>query len=309
VAVKPVVLDVDTGVDDALALLLALRSPELKLEAVTTVAGNTSAESATRNTRLVLDVAQAPAAVRVGRGAAVPLTRAPVHSEAVHGADGLGNVTGVYPPPRHPLSEQDALTLLLETIDRFADQLTIVATAPMTNLALAARRDGVTFRRLDEIVQMGGALNVPGNITKVAEFNVYVDPEAAAEVAATGVRLRLVPLDVTLQAPLLRAELRRLAQERDSAVFQFVREVTLIYIDAHQRSHGLNGMHLHDPMAMAAAIDPTLFTWEPVRLTVRTDEAERGRTVATQDSGGNVQVATTVDAERFLELFTDRVCR
>ncbi|MFQ5818126.1 MAG: nucleoside hydrolase [Terriglobia bacterium] len=306
---KRVIMDVDTGVDDALALVLALRSPELHLEAITTVAGNTSVEAATRNTRLVLDVAQAPAELPVAQGAARPLARELVTAEAVHGADGLGNVTSVYPTPKHPLASEDATTLLLSAIDRYGDELTVVATAPMTNLARAALRDPATFRRLGKIVQMGGAVRVPGNISKVAEYNLYLDPEAAAEVAATGVRLRLVPLDVTLQAKLLRSDLRRLALARDSAVFQFIREITVICMDAHQKFLGLDGMNLHDPMAVAAAIDPPLFTWQPVRLEVRTDETERGRTLATPEANSPVAVATAVAVDRFLSLFTERVCR
>lgn len=307
--VKRAVLDVDTGVDDALALILALRSPELHLEAVTTVAGNVPVEAATRNTRLVLDVVGAPGELAVAAGAARPLMRELVTATQVHGADGLGNVTDVYPAPKHPQREESAVSLLLELIERFGEELTLIATGPMTNLAEAARQNLPAFRRLGEIVQMGGAVRVPGNISKVAEFNLYVDPEAAATVVATGVKLRLVPLDVTQQAPLLRTELRRLAQQRDSAVFQFVREISVLLFDFHQKFLGVNAFHLHDPMAVAAAIDPTLFTWEAARLEVRTDEAERGRTLATPAAGAPVQVATGVDAERFLALFTERVCR
>ncbi|MFQ5778856.1 MAG: nucleoside hydrolase, partial [Terriglobia bacterium] len=203
---KPIALDVDTGVDDALALMLALRSPELRLEAVTTVAGNCPVHFATRNTRLVLDVAQAPAELPVAQGAACPLARKLTTAGEVHGSDGLGNVTGVYPAPKHPLAAQDAPALLLETIKRLGAELTLVATGPMTNLEQAVRRDREAFRRVGEIVQMGGALRVPGNTSETAEFNLYVDPEAAAAVLATGVPLRLVPLDVTQQAVLLRQE-------------------------------------------------------------------------------------------------------
>lgn len=306
--VKRVVLDVDTGVDDALALILALRSPELQLEAVTTLAGNAPLEATTRNTRLVLEVAQAPAAIPVAAGAARPLLREPVNATMVHGADGLGNVTGIYPAPKHPLSDKKAASLLLELIDRYGEELTIIAVGPMTNLAEAARQDLATFRRVGEIVEMGGALRVPGNITPLAEFNVYVDPEAMSVVMATGVRCRLLPLDVTTKAPLPRQTLRQLAQERDSAVFQFVREITVLVFDFYQKFVGLDGFHLHDPMAVAAAIDPTLFTWETMRLEVRTDEAERGRTVESP-AGAPVAVATAVEGERFLRLFTDRVCR
>lgn len=306
---KPVLLDLDTGVDDALALLFALRSPELHLEAVTTVAGNAPVETTTRNTRLVLDVAQAPTSLRVAQGAAQPLARPLMTAGEVHGADGLGNATGVYPPPRHPLAREDAAQVLLRTIDRYGQKLTVIATGPMTNLARAARQQATTFRRVGEIVQMGGAIHVPGNTSAVAEFNLYVDPEAAAEVLATGVRLRLVPLDVTQQAVLLRSELRRRAQEGDSAVFQFVREFTVLYFDYHQRTENLNGGYLHDPVAVAAAIDPELFTWERGRLEVRGDETERGRTVFTPAADAPVQVATALPVERFLKLFLERVCR
>ena len=306
---KRIVLDVDTGVDDALALLLALRSPELTLEAVTTVAGNVAVETATRNTRLVLELAQAPKELRVAEGAAQPLQRPLLTAAQVHGSDGLGNVTGVYPPPQHPLAGNEASDLLLEVIGEYGKELTIVATGPMTNLARAAQRDPERFRQVGEIVQMGGALKVRGNTSPVAEFNLYVDPEAAAVVLAAGVPLRLVPLDVTEQVILLRSELRRRALERDSTVFQFVREFTVLYFDFQQRMSGLNGGYLHDPTAGAAVIDPALLTWQPAQVEVRTDEAERGRTVATPTPDSSVQVATAVDAARVLELFCDRVCR
>jgi len=306
---KRVAIDVDTGVDDALALLLALRSPELSIEGVTTVAGNVPVETATRNTRLVLDVAQAPASLPLAQGASRALKRESVHSTFVHGADGLGNASGVYPPPKHPVMEKDAAAFLLELIERHGNALTLVSLGPMTNLALAARQDAALFRQVGEVVQMGGAVRHAGNITPTAEFNIYVDPEAAAEVVATGVRLRLVPLDATTGALLRRAELRRLAQERDSAVFQFVREITVVILDFYQQRLGLGGFHPHDPMAVAAAIDPTLLTWERMRLTVRTDDAERGRTVGVPDESSPVLVATGVDAGRFLALFTGRVCR
>jgi purine nucleosidase len=198
--------------------------------------------------------------------------------------------------------------LLLKLIERHGEALTIIALGPMTNLALAARRDPALFRRVGEIVQMGGAVRHPGNITPAAEFNIYVDPEAAADVVATGVPLRLVPLDATTCALLTRTELRRLAQERDSAVFQFIREITVVILDFYQQRLRLDGFHPHDPMAVAAAIDPTLLTWERMRLEVRTDDAERGRTVGVPDAGSPVQVATGVDARRFLPFLTERLC-
>ena len=308
---KRVLLDVDTGVDDALALLFALRSPELKVEGVTTVAGNLPVELCTRNTRLVLDLAEAPRDLPVAQGAAKPLTRELHTAASVHGEDGLGNVAKLYPAPAHPLDPRPAADLILEEIAEFGDELTLVPTGPMTNLAQAARQDPETFGKAGEIIQMGGAVGVPGNASPWAEFNIFVDPEAAAEVLATGVPLRLVPLDVTHRVILMREELKRLMAGRDSRVFQFVREITVLYFDYQQKKTGLKGGYLHDPTAVAAAIEPDLFIWEPVTLEVRTGEEERGRTVASPAAGSSAPhwAATEVDYQQVLKLFTNRVCR
>lgn len=311
----PVALDLDTGVDDALALILALRSPELDLRAVTTVAGNTTVENATRNTLLVLDRLEARADLDVAPGAAAPLVQPLATAAAVHGADGLGNVSALYPRSARKLAPVDAQTgvrmdaadLLLATIRERPRELTLIATGPMTNLARALARDAATFRRVKEIVQMGGAVAVPGNTSPHAEFNLYVDPEAAERVFSAGIPLRLVPLDVTEQLVLTRARLRELALERDSAVFQFVRECTVIYFDFHLERLGLNGGYLHDPAAVTAAFHPEWFTWR--RACLRMNPAERGRLEASWDDAGPAQVAVGVDVPRVVDFIADRVCR
>lgn len=312
----PVALDVDTGVDDALALILALRSPELDLRAVTSVAGNTTVESATRNTLLVLDRLEARADLPVAAGAAQPLARPLVTAAEVHGADGLGNASGVYPRSTRPVAPMDAAELLLQTIREHPRALTLIATGPMTNLARAFARDPAAFGQLREIVQMGGAVAVPGNTSPHAEFNLYVDPEAAAAVFAAGVPLRLVPLDVTEQLVLTRARVRQFALERDSAVFQFVRECTVLYFDFHQQRAGINGGHLHDPAAVTAVIHPEWFTWRRGRLGIETGERERGRLRVEWDEAGPAQacpalaeVATGVEVARVVGLVEERVCR
>ena len=309
-AMKRILLDVDTGVDDALAILFALRSPELKVEAITTVAGNLPVDLCTRNTRLVLDIADAPPAVLVAPGADKPLARELHTATAVHGADGLGNVAALYGEPHHPLDPRPAHRLILDKIAEFGPDLTLVPTGPMTNLALAAREDPETFGKAGEIVQMGGAIGVPGNTGPWAEFNIFVDPEAAAEVLATGVPMRLVPLDVTHRIILMRDELKRLAGLRDSRIFQFIREITVLYFDYQQKKTGLKGAYLHDPTAIAAAMEPNLFIWEPVTIEVRTDDEQRGRTVASPASGAKAKhwVATEVDYQQVLRMFTERVC-
>ena len=307
---KRILLDVDTGVDDALAILLALRSPELKVEAVTTVAGNLPVDLCTRNTRLVLDIADAPRETLVAQGADKPLARELHTASAVHGADGLGNVAALYGEPKHALDPRPAYQLILDKIAEFGEELTLVPTGPMTNLALAAREDPETFSKAGEIVQMGGAIGVPGNTGPWAEFNIFVDPEAAAEVLATGVPMRLVPLDVTKQIILMRDELKRLTGLRDSRMFQFVREITLLYFEYQQKRSGLKGGYLHDPTAVMAAIEPNLFIWEPVTIEVRTDDEQRGRTVASPAPGAKTKqwAATEVDYQQVLKMFTERVC-
>lgn len=304
-----VTLDVDTGVDDALALILALRSPELDVKAITTVAGNAPVEACTRNTLLVLDLLQAPLTLAVAQGAAQPLVATPLTASEVHGADGLGNVSALYPRSARVLAPVDAAELLLRQIREHTGALTLIATGPMTNLALAQTRDPGTFCQAKEIVQMGGAVAVPGNASHVAEFNFYVDPAAAAQVVSSGVPLRLLPLDVTEHLVLLRSELRRLARERDSAVFQFVRECTVLYFDFHQRMRNVNGGYLHDPAAVAAVIRPEWFTWRRARLRVETRAGERGRLRTQWDDGGNAQVATGIKAEGVLGLVCERLCR
>lgn len=306
---RRIVLDVDTGVDDALAILLALRSPELSVEAITTVAGNVEVDLATRNTRLVLDRLPAPDTLPVAQGAAAPLARELYTAPAVHGGDGLGNVSSIYSPPKHPLDPRPATEVILEAIRQHGEELTLLATGPMTNLALAARQDPDTFRRAGEIVQMGGAVGVPGNTGPWAEFNIYVDPEAVAEVLATGVPIRFVPLDVTHQVVLLRSELQRRMQERDSGVFQFAREITVFYFNFQQEKTGLNGGYLHDPTAVVAVFEPGLFIWEGVEMEIRTDEADRGRMVVRPAPLSHIQVATESDHRKILKTFTDRVCR
>lgn len=311
---RKVWLDVDTGVDDALAIILALRSPELEVVGISTVAGNTTVENATRNTLLVLDLLQAPE-IPVARGAAEPLLRPRFMAPEVHGADGLGNATAVYPPPKRRAASAPASELLLETLGRFPGEITVIATGPQTNLTLALERDRASFVQVKELVIMGGAIRVPGNTTAVAEFNFYADPDAAARIVNSGVPMHLLPLDVTQQVHVERNDFRRLAHERDSSVFQFIREFTVFYFTLHAKLLGFDGGYLHDPMAVAAAIDPSLIAWEEMRVEVETKgEFTSGMSVADVRSfaprcAPNAQVARKVDGARFLEMFFDRVCR
>src|ERR1700675_2715636 len=192
--ITPILIDTDPGIDDALAILLALGSPEVSVEAITTVAGNVEVDLATANVFRVLDVARPWDVARpvrrppVARGAAAPLAGPLLTAPHVHGEDGLGNLGGLrepdgrlrYPEPSRILEMLDGADLILETSDRFAGRLVVVALGPLTNVALALRRNRGRLARAARIVVMGGAVAVPGNVTAAAEFNMHVDPEAAA---------------------------------------------------------------------------------------------------------------------------------
>ena len=305
---QPIFLDVDTGVDDALAIILALRSPEFSLQGISTVSGNVSLAQVTANTLTVLDILDAPP-IPVAAGAAAPLFGPAITAGEVHGNDGLGGVTRAFPPTRRWAAE-DAAGLLLEAIRRFPGELILIATAPLTNLALAIRRDPETMRRLRTLIVMGGAIRVPGNVGPVSEFNFAADPEAAAIVLGAGLPLTLVPLDVTERVTLT----RRLVEEssRGGAIQAFIRQITAVTMAFHREHEGTDGMFLHDPLAVGVALDPSLVRQEPMAVTVETQGAlTAGMAVADLRrrcrAAPTANVCVEVEADRFLRLFTQRV--
>jgi purine nucleosidase/pyrimidine-specific ribonucleoside hydrolase len=312
-------LDTDPGIDDALALLVALGAREASVEAITTVPGNVTVDLATDNAFRILDVAQPASRPRVARGAAAPLTCRLVTAEHVHGDDGLGNLGTHRLPdgrPRYPaivrnLETCDAADLILETADRFGDELVIVALGPLTNLAIALGRDPRRLARAGRIVVMGGALSAPGNVTPAAEFNFYVDPHAAAIVFDAGLPLELVPLDATRQAVLRETDLAARLARDPSPVARFVGDFT-----QHGFTVGDGGFALHDPLAVAVAIDPSLVGFEEFHVEIESEgRIARGASIADRRSippdrkrRSNCRAAMSVDVPRFLEFFLDRLC-
>ncbi|HYL81194.1 MAG TPA: nucleoside hydrolase [Candidatus Acidoferrum sp.] len=303
---RRVLLDVDTGVDDALALMLAIRSPELEVVGITTVSGNVPVARSTANTLLVLELLDAPA-IPVVAGAAAPLARAPITATQVHGADGLGNVTAGFPVPKRCAGE-GAAGFLLETIRRYPDELTLIATGPLTNVAMAIQRDGATMRRLRGLTVMGGAVRVSGNVGPVTEFNFAVDPEAAAIVFGSGLNPTLVPLDVTEQVVLSRDAV----DGTTGNLRDFIRGMTGTAMAFHQEHEGLDGMFLHDPLAVGIVVDPSLARVQALHLKVeRRGELTAGMAVADlrrrSRACPTASVCVEVSAARFLELFRRRV--
>jgi len=304
--VIPALIDTDPGIDDALALLLAWGSPELAVEAVTTVAGNVGLATATRNLDRLLALRRPSPRPRVGVGAAAPLARPLVTAEHYHGVDGLGDLAEWAHDPDEPTAVDDgrprADDLIVATAGRHGPALTIVALGPLTNLALALELDPARMASVGRVVVMGGAVDVPGNITPTAEFNAHVDPEAAARVFAAGWPLDVVPLDATRQARLTRPALEAALARRPGRLADRIAGFTAhAFRSDHER--GDVSIALHDPLAVGVAIDPSLVEWERVRLAVGPDGETRRAAGAP-----NCRFARAVDTGRFLELFLGRLC-
>jgi len=319
----PVLIDTDPGIDDALGILLAFGSPEVSIEAVTTVAGNVEVELGTENIFRILDAVRPARPPRVAQGAATPLRQPLVTAPHVHGADGLGNVDRLVDPtgrPRYPkrprvLETLDGADLILETVRAFSGRLVLIAVGPLTNLALAIQRDGEALKQCSRIVIMGGAVMSPGNVTPVAEFNMYVDPEAAAVVFEAGLPIDLVPLDVTRQVLLTRGALQASLGRNASTLARFIEDFTAFGFDFGE-SRGEGGIYLHDPLAVAVALEPDLVKLEPLHVAVEAEgRLTRGMTVADRRDvepfrkrPPTCRAALEVDAPRALAFFLERVC-
>jgi inosine-uridine nucleoside N-ribohydrolase len=265
------ILDVDTGIDDALALALAVRHPGIRLEAVLTVAGNVGVDLTTRNTLTVLDWLGATH-VPVAAGADAPL-RGPLREASEwHGADGLG---GAALPRTRRTALDDAVGYLIERVLAEPGELTLVCVAPLTNLALAVQRVPEVVGAVREVVLMGGAARAPGNSTPVAEFNIYADPEAADIVFRQSWPLTMVGLDVTSRVLLTHGDRDALPGDH-SPEEVLVREVTRRHFDGL----GVDAIALHDPLAVAVAVERDLVSVVETEAAVETrGEHTRGQTV------------------------------
>jgi purine nucleosidase len=320
----PLILDVDTGVDDALALLYAVASPEVELIGATSVMGNISVEQATENTLAVLEVA-GRGDVEVAQGAARPLVREHVPFPIVHGERGLGRADP--PPPAASPSSRSAVELIVGSARERPGEVLLVATGPLTNVALALREEPGLPQLLRGSALMGGAFARGGNVTPSAEANIWVDPSAAAEVftAFSGADEERLPvcvgLDVTEHAVMRRHDLDDVcAPAPESPLGQLVEGATSFYMDFYAAVVGEDGCRLHDPLALAVAIDLSLVRLETTRVEVETEGRwTMGETVADftgirgspwpvgWEPEANARVALDVDEAVFLERFVERL--
>jgi inosine-uridine nucleoside N-ribohydrolase len=320
---RRVIIDTDPGVDDALALILALQSPELCVDAITTVSGNVHVDQATQNVLTVLGLFPLARRPAVAKGAVRPLVRPLSTGAHVRGDDGLGGVTHLrtatgqrcYPEASTNLASCDAVTCWFDLIRRSPGELTLLALGPLTNLGQAMRCDPQTFRQLAEVVIMGGAVTVPGNVTPVAEFNIYSDPEAAQVVLASGVPITLVGLDVTERVRLTSEMVEQTIRPIGSPLSQFVVDCTAQTIAFSPRVERPLGMAMYDPLAVGVLLEAAMVRTTPWSVQVETKGelttgmlvADRRPLLSALKAPANVDVALEVDAERFLEMFLQRL--
>ena len=320
---RRIIIDTDPGVDDALALLLALRSPELHIEAITVVSGNVGVDLCLENVFRILGTAGVSERPPVARGCERPLSRDPVAAARVHGDDGLGQITKIrepdgrlrYPAPAIEAVGRHAVDVILDLLGNHPGQITIVALGPLTNIATAIRKDAAAMGQVKELIVMGGSLNGQGNVTPVAEFNFYADPEAAQVVVQSGVNLTVVGLDVTHRAVLLRKAFDERARAGSGGYTQFLRDVTAKWFDFAE-GRALDGAYLHDPLAVGVAIDPSFVETEVFAADVETSgELTQGMVVTDRrgvpgvEEGTRIRGCVEVDSERFVGFFLSRVVR
>jgi inosine-uridine nucleoside N-ribohydrolase len=298
----PVLIDCDPGHDDAIALLLALASPELELLGVTTVAGNQTLEKTTANAIRVLEFA-GHADVPVAAGADRPLMREPFVAAYVHGETGMDGPD--LPPPQSAPLSQHAVDFLAERIRNADRPVTLVPVGPLTNVALllALHPDA----RPGRIVLMGGAI-AEGNVTPAAEFNIWCDPEAAARVFASGIDVTMIGLDITHKALFTRAHMGRLA----GRVGEMVNELLGFYGEFHREVYRFDGSPIHDAVAVAHVLNPDLVGTLKRNVEIDTEsELCRGRTVVDvwrrTEREPNAHVGVEIDADGFLELLIGRI--
>jgi inosine-uridine nucleoside N-ribohydrolase len=310
----PVIIDTDPGVDDALALLLAGASPEIRVLAVTTVGGNVSLERATDNARRILPLAwEVPPPLYRGR------SRRAGTAESVHGTDGLSGATLMrspagalrYPPLVDPAAAE-APEAILRLVERHPGEITLITLGPLTNVAAALELEPGALRKLRRVVVMGGALREPGNVTPVAEFNIWADPEAAQQVCDSGLPQTWVSVDVTHRCLMRLEHMEALPESRRG---RFIRDVSRAYMHFHFRGYQEYACFLHDPLAVGAVVWPELLTTVPKRIDVEAQgRLTRGMTVVDFRPTGydrepppNAEICVGVEANEFVRRFIERL--
>ena len=307
---KKILLDTDPGIDDSLAILLALASPEVSLEGISVVHGNCSLEQAVTNGLSVLELAHA-ADIPLAKGCELPLVQPSLLAPETHGNTGLGYAK-LPEPETKPIGPHGS-DFLVEQIMSHPGEMTLVAIGPLTNLALAIRHEPRIVGALKELVIMGGAIRYEGNTTPLAEFNTFVDPHAAHIVYHAGIPTTLVPLDVTYQCVLLASDVERLLKI-ESPIPLFIKAATDFYMEYHDSYQGIQGCVINDPLALALTFAPELCDYQELPVDVDiSGGVSLGKTFADfynyEKKPANMKVALGVRPRDFIELFLERMER
>lgn len=311
-APRDLIIDTDPGADDVVALFLAMASPdELNIRAITTVAGNVRLEKTSRNARLAREWANRED-IPVYAGAGRPLVRPPIYAADVHGEEGLTGVS--VHEPKEPLAEGNAVQYLVDTLGSAKPHsITVAMLGPQTNLALALIQRPEIVKGIKEVVIMGGAHFNGGNMTPVAEFNLYADPHAAEVVLASGVQLTYLPLDVTHKVLTSDARLKQLAAVNNPASKKVV-DILQAYVKHDMDVYGMPGGPVHDASVIAYLLKPELFSGRRIHLRVDSREGPTfGQTIAdwygVLKQPANVLWINEADAQGFFDLLSARLAR
>ena len=309
---QKIIIDTDPGQDDAVAILLALASPdEIEVLGITAVAGNVPLSLTERNARIVCELAGRPD-IAVYAGCDRPLRRKLVTAEHVHGKTGLDGPE--LPEPKIKLQEKHGVDFIIDTIlQQPGNSVSLCPLGPLTNIASAILKQPKIVSRIKQIVLMGGAYFEVGNITPTAEFNIYVDPDAAKIVFEAGINMVVMPLDVTHKA-LVTGERNEAFRKLKSPVGIAVAEMTDFFERFDKEKYGSSGAPLHDPCVTAYLINPKIFSGKKINVEIETEsELTLGMTVAdwwgVTDRKANTFFVSDLDSEKFFNLLTERLGR
>lgn len=303
---KKIIIDVDTGIDDALALALATRSKELDILGVSTVAGNVPVDLASLNSLRLLKLLGRED-IQLYEGHEKPLERGIKFRDTVHGEGGLGGQ--LLSMKTRSKSKTHAVDYIIEMIKKHPGDISLIMLGPLTNLAGAIRKDSSIIEKIKRVYIMGGAVGVPGNISPVAEFNFYTDPESAYEVLHSGLRINLIGLNITEKTRFTEDDLKDMDPKNPYG--KFIKNISELYMEKTSLMRGPGNTSLHDPVVLAACIDEEIIQYERVFVDV-----EYSSRISDRQSIGyfgrrayvpNVNLGIAIDRERFKTLFIDRV--
>ena len=305
---KRIIIDTDPGIDDSLAILLALASPEITLEGLSVVHGNSSTEQVTINALSVLELAKA-SQIPVYKGCDLPLVQPSLLAPETHGDEGIGYAKLSAPQSKYQVERGS--DFLIEKIMSNPGEITLVCIAPLTNIALAIRQEPRIVEKVKEVFIMGGALRHEGNTTMLSEFNTYVDPHAAHIVFHSGMPITLTPLDVTYQCIFTKDDLNRLLKI-NSPITTFIADATRFYMEFHDEYQKIDGCVINDPMTLALTFMPEICDYQELYVDVDlSGGVGMGNTFADfyhmAQKPANMKVALGIRPRDFMELFLKRM--